>query len=521
VIGLTRPALGAALLVSLAGTLAPASVLASVPRWSDVRADGSLSASVLPASLPSDAEPASAAADAFLKTRVRAFDFARRCFVGGVRGLTCASRPAYEERYGGAASKSSFSAKYDYGSERLIRVSRPGDAAEPIRYFHFDKLGTTTALTDETGAPKAAFHVDAHGELRDPSELAGTKNRVLFTGYTWSASTGLYYANARWYDPATSRFTTADDPRYTRIDDPPSLNRYQYAAGNPTRYVDPTGHAVGDWWDPRTYMDRREDAQEARRGYAFGQGCNFGYGPCGSLAHASPEVQKQTLNSFGTQFKEGMKGAEADKGAVIVVASVGAAVALGRMGGEEPAKAPGTSKPITGTVVESNAGAPAVEPVPSQRVPVVAGGSQAADAAPAPGTTTTAPNTGAGTAASADRLAGSKLEHMNASIGELHGYEEALGQGHVPIRGPGKTTARGADYLTYDPVQQEVVFWDAKYRGPQGGSVPRTLAPAKIQRWTPEARKAIEVLPDSPLKADMLRALDAGQVRGEIFKWPR
>ena len=90
-----------------------------------------------------------------------------------------------------------------------------------------------------------------------------------------------------------------------------------------------------------------------------------------------------------------------------------------------------------------------------------------------------------------------------------------------PFAARGKTTATGADYVTYDPVQQEVVLWDSKYRGPQGGSVPKTLSPGKINRWTPNARKAIEALPDSPMKAEMLRALDAGHVRGEIFKWPK
>lgn len=31
------------------------------------------------------------------------------------------------------------------------------------------------------------------------------------------------------------------------------MHRYFYANDNPTRYVDPTGHAAGDFWDPRSY----------------------------------------------------------------------------------------------------------------------------------------------------------------------------------------------------------------------------------------------------------------------------
>ena len=41
---------------------------------------------------------------------------------------------------------------------------------------------------------------------------------------------------------------------------------------------------------------------------------------------------------------------------------------------------------------------------------------------------------------------------------------------------------------------------------------PKAVSAAKMQRWMPEA---------SPMRAEMLRALDAGQVRGEIFRWPK
>jgi hypothetical protein len=42
-------------------------------------------------------------------------------------------------------------------------------------------------------------------------------------------------------DPETARFTTQDS-YLGQPDDPPSLHRFFYAANNPTRYVDLTGH---------------------------------------------------------------------------------------------------------------------------------------------------------------------------------------------------------------------------------------------------------------------------------------
>lgn len=55
-----------------------------------------------------------------------------------------------------------------------------------------------------------------------------------FTGKKIDRDTGLYYFNARWYDPQLGRFVT-EDP----IKD--GVNFYAYANNNPLRYVDPTG----------------------------------------------------------------------------------------------------------------------------------------------------------------------------------------------------------------------------------------------------------------------------------------
>ena len=63
-----------------------------------------------------------------------------------------------------------------------------------------------------------------------------------FTGQRLDG-TGLYYYNARYYDPAIGRFISAD----TVVQDfrnPQTLNRYSYCLNNPLKYIDPSGHAV-------------------------------------------------------------------------------------------------------------------------------------------------------------------------------------------------------------------------------------------------------------------------------------
>lgn len=76
----------------------------------------------------------------------------------------------------------------------------------------------------------------------------GDRQPIGFTGYVKDAESGLYYAGARYYDPAIGRFTTEDPVGGTPMS-PPSLHRYLYAYANPTTYTDSTGRQV-DIEDP-------------------------------------------------------------------------------------------------------------------------------------------------------------------------------------------------------------------------------------------------------------------------------
>jgi RHS repeat-associated protein len=54
-------------------------------------------------------------------------------------------------------------------------------------------------------------------------------------------TTGLYFYNARYYDPAIGRFISADSI-IPHFGDSQSLNRYSYCLNNPLKYIDPNGH---------------------------------------------------------------------------------------------------------------------------------------------------------------------------------------------------------------------------------------------------------------------------------------
>lgn len=88
---------------------------------------------------------------------------------------------------------------------------------------------------------------DPYGEVVSSTLPAGVTDR-LFTGYRWDGTLGLYDANARFYDPATSGFTQMDSLVADPLN-PRAWNRSGYVYGNPANYTDSTGHFIDTLWD--------------------------------------------------------------------------------------------------------------------------------------------------------------------------------------------------------------------------------------------------------------------------------
>ena len=66
-------------------------------------------------------------------------------------------------------------------------------------------------------------------------------NEICYTGAIYDVSTGLYYLNARYYDPKNGRFITWDIYR-GEINEPDNQHLYAYCANDPINYTDPSGH---------------------------------------------------------------------------------------------------------------------------------------------------------------------------------------------------------------------------------------------------------------------------------------
>jgi RHS repeat-associated protein len=113
--------------------------------------------------------------------------------------------------------------------------------------------GTLAKATLADAAASTRTSYTPYGELRgtvdnlatDRGWLGQVEDRVVGTGAS-STGTGLTYLNARYYDPATSRFISPDP--LMNPGDPKTLDPYRYADNNPVVFTDATGlQALGQF----------------------------------------------------------------------------------------------------------------------------------------------------------------------------------------------------------------------------------------------------------------------------------
>jgi RHS repeat-associated protein len=108
-------------------------------------------------------------------------------------------------------------------------------------YYHKDHLGSTAAVTDETGQTKEGTTYEPFGSTR--AHEGTDTSAYKFTDQELDNETNLYNYDARLYDPVLGMFVTPDSIVPDSFD-PQSLNRYSYCRNNPLIYVDPSGHTL-------------------------------------------------------------------------------------------------------------------------------------------------------------------------------------------------------------------------------------------------------------------------------------
>ena len=91
------------------------------------------------------------------------------------------------------------------------------------------------------------YSYDAYGNCTrgytTNNDLADS-NPIRYRGYYFDVDTGLYYLNARYYNPQWRRFISPDDTAYLDPETPNGLNLYAYCYNDPVNYADPSGHSI-------------------------------------------------------------------------------------------------------------------------------------------------------------------------------------------------------------------------------------------------------------------------------------
>jgi len=119
------------------------------------------------------------------------------------------------------------------GGEWYPLVSDRSGAAS--RWYAFDALGTTRALTDHSQLTTHQFTDDAWGNVLAASDPAATPHQYIGRyGYYANGTSGLMLLTQRYYDGGVGRFAS-EDPSRDRLD------WYAYGQWSPSIEIDPSG----------------------------------------------------------------------------------------------------------------------------------------------------------------------------------------------------------------------------------------------------------------------------------------
>ncbi|MBE1556975.1 RHS repeat-associated core domain-containing protein [Sporosarcina limicola] len=127
-------------------------------------------------------------------------------------------------------------AYYVYGLGLIGRE----DASGTYQTYHYDRRGSTVALTDVNGQVTDTYAYGPYGEAL--AHKGTTEQPFQYNGRdgVMKDANGLYHMRARYYNPDIKRFINRDVLR-GMLNVAQTLNRYAYVNGNPISYVDPFG----------------------------------------------------------------------------------------------------------------------------------------------------------------------------------------------------------------------------------------------------------------------------------------
>jgi RHS repeat-associated protein len=118
----------------------------------------------------------------------------------------------------------------------LLMLFAGASTAETVTYYYTNQQGTPLATADASGNILTTSDYRPYGSQVLGSPAGGPG----YAGHVSDPDSGLVYMQARYYDPVVGRFLGAD-PAGTQPGDVSKFGRFNYASGNPVRFVDPDG----------------------------------------------------------------------------------------------------------------------------------------------------------------------------------------------------------------------------------------------------------------------------------------
>ena len=129
----------------------------------------------------------------------------------------------------------------DLIAEREVALATSSVA---IRYHHPDTRQSASLITNNLGQTISREPFAPYGSPYSSFYREGPG----YAGHVTDSNTGLTYMQQRFYDPIAMRFLSPD-PMAVDHGTAWNFNRYNYAAGNPYKFVDPDGRAVDIFLD--------------------------------------------------------------------------------------------------------------------------------------------------------------------------------------------------------------------------------------------------------------------------------
>ena len=126
---------------------------------------------------------------------------------------------------------------YIYGLGLIAQTD--GSGVNP-RYYHYNGIGSTVAMTDSNQSVTDAYAYDSFGAVA--AQLGSTPNPFIFVGQygVQQVAAGLQFMRARYYLPELGRFISRDEISGDVMKGQ-SLNLYAYSGNNPPNSIDPSG----------------------------------------------------------------------------------------------------------------------------------------------------------------------------------------------------------------------------------------------------------------------------------------